>query len=307
MLISKYVQIFIMQIEKLFKAIMKNHLATHYRDFATSADLDAIARTVERGSRPVERIFWTVTCCWAAVAAVVLTGMVAQNYISGMPYDTGFNMDTQKGRVPFPDIIICTSTPWDVASVQKFNISADLLSYISHFLFPFGGFGGPPSNVTPPAEFLNLDKVYRSVLEKFNNNSLYLLGNITKTCSMTLEFCVFGISIRDFDCCRFFGPGEFMLGQKCFRTNHQLRFSVQEAGMINSIIFSLSTDANIFGGLNPFLLSQAAGLLSGQMSASVSDWKGHTFASRNRQCSLWLVSFCSPIPINSHRNYQQKK
>jgi hypothetical protein len=37
---------------------MRNPLRTHYEDFATSADLDGLARTVDAKSHWFERSFW---------------------------------------------------------------------------------------------------------------------------------------------------------------------------------------------------------------------------------------------------------
>jgi hypothetical protein len=39
-------------------AKMRNPLRTHYEEFATSADLDGIARTVDAKSHWMERSFW---------------------------------------------------------------------------------------------------------------------------------------------------------------------------------------------------------------------------------------------------------
>jgi hypothetical protein len=75
------------------------------------------------------------------VAAAILTGMVAINYTSGTSYNTGFNIDTETGLTAFPDLLVCTSSPWDLEQAETFNISANLLSYLTYFLFPFEGFG----------------------------------------------------------------------------------------------------------------------------------------------------------------------
>jgi subtilisin-like proprotein convertase family protein len=52
----------------------------------------------------------------------------------------------------------------------------------------------------------------------------------------------------------------------CFRTNRSLYFAVQEAGMINSIIFKLSIDGSALDGLNISLINPAAVLLSSQVA-----------------------------------------
>jgi hypothetical protein len=73
------------------------------------------------------------------------------------------------------------------------NISADILTYLTNYLFPFGGFG-PSSATEAPADFVSLDAEYTALLARqFDNNALRLLGNITKSCSQIVVRCVFGM------------------------------------------------------------------------------------------------------------------
>ncbi len=212
---------------------MKNLLGRHFMDFATSADLDGLARTVEVRTTWFERLFWTVAFGLAAVAALALTLMASHNYINGTPYDTGYNVDTVSGLVPFPDILLCTSAPWDLQKIRQHNISAGLVAYMSYFLFSFAGFGLEGASTAPP-EILSLDQDYIALLKrKFDNNALYLLGNVTKTCGQILRECIFGMSVMDDDCCRFFGPPEFMFGFMCFRSGQKLLYSVQGRGCLH--------------------------------------------------------------------------
>ncbi len=163
------------------------------------------------------------------------------------------------------------------------NISADILTYLTNFLFPFGGFG-PSSATEAPADFLSLDAEYTALLARqFDNNALRLLGNITKSCSQIVVRCVFGMFLKRNDCCRFFGGPEFVFGQVCYRSSAKLRFRVQETGMFNSMMVTMAMNGSGLEGLSPRLLNDGARLLAGQVSAAVAEKESHTFAVSPRQ------------------------
>jgi Amiloride-sensitive sodium channel len=257
-------------------------ISSHCKTFALTADLDGVARTVDSDTR-TERTFWTLTCCLAAIIAVYLTATVSLNYIGGASYDTSYSLEAEEeGLAKFPDILICTSAPWDLELAKKHGISSDLLSYITNFLFPIAGFGENGNHIITD-DFIALDKEYNRMLKKFDSNAIYLLRNITKTCGKILASCTFGTVFNPDDCCAFFGPPEFMLGRMCFRTNHSLYFAVQEAGMINSIIFELNVNGSALDGMNMSLINPAALLISGQMAVSLSDNRSHSTLSQSRQ------------------------
>jgi Amiloride-sensitive sodium channel len=273
---------------KLFLGLQKTAMPelktipSHCQNFALTVDLDGVARTVDSDTR-TERTFWTLTCCLAAAVAIFLTATVLLNYISGPSYDTSYRLD-EEGLAKFPDILLCTSAPWDLELVEKHGISSDLLSYVSNFLFPFAGFGENGIQIITD-DFIALDKEYNKLLPKFDNNTMYLLQNITKPCESILTNCVFGTVISYEDCCAFFGPSEFMLGNMCFRTTRSLYFAVQEAGMMNSIMFRLEVERRALDGLNVSLINPAARLLSSQMAIALSDNRSHTSLSQSRQVS----------------------
>jgi Amiloride-sensitive sodium channel len=257
-------------------------ISSHWKTFALAADLDGVARTVDSDTRTV-RTFWTLTCLLAAVVAIYLTATVSLNYIGGASYDTSYSLEAdEEGLAKFPDILICTSAPWDIELAETYGISSDLLSYITNFLFPIAGFTAGGSQVATD-DFVALDKEYNRMLKKFDSNAIYLLRNITKSCRKILTFCVFGTVFNPNDCCAFFGPPEFMLGRMCFRTNQSLYFAVQEAGMINSIMFQLNVNRKALDGMNMFLINPAAHLLSSQMAVSLLDNRSHTTLSQSRQ------------------------
>jgi Amiloride-sensitive sodium channel len=261
-------------------------IPSHCQNFALTVDLDGVAWAVDSDTR-TERTFWTLTCCLATVVAIFLTATVLVNYISGPSYDTSYRLD-EEGLAKFPDILLCTSAPWDIELVQKHGISADLLSYVSNFLFPFAGFGEYGIQVITD-DIIALDKEYNKLLTKFDNNAMSLLHNITKPCERVLTNCVFGTVFSTEDCCGFFNHPEFMLGNMCFRTTRSLFFAVQEAGMMNSMMFRLEVEGSPLDGLNVSLINPAARLFSSQMAIALSDNRSHTSLSQSRQVSLIKV------------------
>ena len=128
------------------------------------------------------------------------------------------------------------------------------------------------------AEIIALDKEYTALLSRqFNNNPLLLLGNITKSCNQIIQNCIFGINFQVIDCCQFFGPPEFVLGQMCYRSNSGMLFEVQEAGIFNSIALNIMMIGSGLDGLNTSIINKPALILNGQMSAAVAENKSHTY------------------------------
>jgi hypothetical protein len=238
-----------------------------------------------------ERTFWTLACCVAAIVAIFLTATVSINYIGGASYETSYSVeaDEDAGLVQFPDILFCTSAPWDLKRVKKHGIRPELLSYISNFLFPIAGFGMNESHVATDM-FLGLEREYQQMLTKFDNNALYLLHNITKTCHQILNFCVFGTVFTSYGCCAFFNSAEFILGRMCFRTNRNLYFAVQEAGMINSMVLQLNINGSGLDGLDMSLINPAVPLFSDQVALALTDNRSHTALSQSRQESTFCYS-----------------
>jgi len=226
-----------------------------------------------------------VTLACAFVTAAILSVIVLNNYVSSTSYDTSFNVDSSSGTglITFPDLLFCTSSPWDLAQIKKFNISADLLSYLTYFLFSFGGFG-IDSNTEATPEILALDQEYKVLMrQQFDNNALLLLGNVTKPCNQILLSCIFGAVLVLENCCKFFGAPEYVLGSMCYRTNSRMIFEVQEAGKYNSITLRMMNDKSMLAPLNGSLMNTPAMLFSGQVSAAVSDNRAHTYAVSSRQ------------------------
>jgi len=198
-------------------------------------------------------------------------------------YGTSYSLETKNGLVRFPDILVCTSSPWDMEKVQKLNISVELLAYLNNFLFPFGGFGKNESSVPGPI-FKTLDDKYKTLLEKFDRNALYLLKNISKTCEKLIKLCFFGIEYTTDQCCQFFSPPEFILSFMCIRTNWKFYLGVQEAGMMNSVLITVqlnNSEASFIS--NSSLISVKAGIVSGQVAVGVINSSSHTYLSLARQ------------------------
>jgi hypothetical protein len=68
-------------------------------------------------------------------------------------------------------------------------------------------------------------------LQKFYNNSIYLLNNITKDCSQTIDFCQLGTigKLNGTDCCaQLFSKSEYTQQYKCYHTGGMMNFTMFE-------------------------------------------------------------------------------
>ena len=97
-------------------------LKREYKDFARRADLDGINRTVESRSQ-VERLLWVSILLLSLAFSLYFTISFSTGYLSTSPFVTSFNThgmnEDGKGLVPFPDLLICTSSPWDIDKVGR--------------------------------------------------------------------------------------------------------------------------------------------------------------------------------------------
>ena len=96
-------------------------LKGEYEDFASRVDLDALARTVE-GKNQVEKLFWTATFAAALVLSIFYTVQFASGYLTAdITFVTSYDIVDMRleGSVAFPDILICTSAPWDMDKINR--------------------------------------------------------------------------------------------------------------------------------------------------------------------------------------------
>ena len=244
----------------------------HFEEFANSVDLDGISRTVE-SKKSIERLFWAFTLLIALAFSLYFTVNFITGYVNDSPFSTNFNVQAMNlegnGLVPFPDLLICTSSPWDMDKISMYNISMDLVSYMTGLLFPFIKWDDP----SRMAGLNDLEVQYNKLLNaKFDGNAMNLLKNITFTCERIIDFCFFGFNTfyPGPDCCqKFFKPSEFGFVFMCLRSNEKLAYTVQEAGILTSIMISIHVEDKSIANLNKGIINQAAALASGMTSFGV--------------------------------------
>ena len=214
-----------------------------YEEFASSVDLDGIVRTVE-SKNSVERLFWVLTILVSLILSLYFTYNFVTGYMSSSPFSTNYDITTMgeegNGLVPYPDLLICTSSPWDMDKIRDYNISMDLVSYMTKFLFPFmkstfEGIGLPTFNILE-------DKYNQLINKRFDGNAMNLLKNITFSCEKMIDFCLFGFNTyyTGQECCqKFFKPVEFGFVFMCLRSNEKLAYTVQEPGILTGVMIGL--------------------------------------------------------------------
>ena len=129
---------------------------------------------------------------------------------------------------------------YQLVSAHRFNISMNLVSYLTYYLFPFVTYGGVNPNLTTLATLNTLEGEYFKVVNTtFGGNTMSLLNNITFNCAQLIDFCMFGFNkiYSSMDCCdRFFRPAEFSFTYMCFRSNEKMAYSIREAGILSGVL-----------------------------------------------------------------------
>ena len=155
---------------------------------------------------------WASRQLWLLLilAAITLSGYfswsVSYSYLTETSFSVDYRIDhwnvSKDGLVPFPEFVLCLEAPWDIAKSKKENISIDLLSYMTNFIFPYAGFGSQNNYSKMP----DLEKEYLNTLNKNGWNLIELLNKVTVSCENIIEFCYFGLStkVNGIDCCYIF-------------------------------------------------------------------------------------------------------
>jgi hypothetical protein len=137
--------------------------------------------------------------------------------------------------------------------INQYNISMDLVSYMTGFLFPFMRY----DDVTQPTY---LEASYNTLLnQKFSGNAMQLLNSITLGCEDIIEFCLFGFNTfySGQDCCqKFFMPIEFGFVFSCLRSNEQLVYTATEPGILTGIMIGLRINDTVTRNLNKNILNR---------------------------------------------------
>ena len=197
-------------------------------------------------------------------------------------------------QVALPDIVLCDPGPWDFDKALALNISANLMSYIVHLLYP-------QKAGTSNWEFgdINeLDQEYLSLLKKFDNNPRLLLNNITKDCAQLLNFCQLGTNVvlSSEDCCSMmFSNVEYTLQYKCFSSAGQNSFFMRQASQAFGITIGVVQSNN-----NSLLNASIAGpwtLIMTGFAAAVTDKKSTLYFVAQKSLKLLQPNTYSVLSV----------
>jgi hypothetical protein len=239
-------------------------------------------------------VHWIVDCHhWAAkqlwilvvLAALALSGYyswaVSYSYLNTSSFSVDYSIDavnvSQAGLVPFPEVVFCLAAPWHVEKSKQINMSINLLSYMTNFLYPYGGFGMDESFKDSSLR-QELDIEYENLLKRTGFNAIQLLDQLTVSCEDILVFCFIGNRrhMGGKECCRllFTQSGYSTMG-KCFRSSSRLlNISLREPGFQSGLELKLTVPTKLVDILNPSILNLPASLSDGVYFAAT-DKKSH--------------------------------
>jgi hypothetical protein len=140
-----------------------------------------------------------------------------------------------------------------MTKLNMYNISMDLVSYMTGFLFPFQPYDHVP-------QLTYLDASYKQLLnQNFSGNATNLLENITLGCEDIIAFCMFGFNTfyPGPECCKtFFKPIKFGFVFACLRSNEQLVYTATEPGILTGIMIGLSINDTVTRNLNKGIINK---------------------------------------------------
>ena len=223
------------------------------------------------------------------------------DYMTGPGFSSEYNMvfDQQTGEsVKLADFLVCDISPWDVERAQRNGISVELLSYLTHLLFPFGG-NDPLFSEENKDKLADLEKKYQEVVAKYDNDVNALLDRVTRTCDETIIYCRMGMG-RDLtgkECCDMnFNSSVFTTEGKCFNTAGKMDYYMGEAVKPLGMFVGVHIGQDISGVLNPTQTPFSA-LSSRGITLVLSDPKDHPFISSVKRAYLLQPNTISSVAV----------
>jgi hypothetical protein len=195
--------------------------------------------------------------------------------------------------MPQPDLVICDPSPWDSDKAKSLNISMEQLSYIAQLLFPQS-----PVNNKSIYNSIDMDTDYQTLLEKFDNNPINLLNNVTKNCSQLIVYCQMGIreSYNGRRCCPIlFSNVEYTLLYKCYSSGGQRKYLIQEASQTDGITVSVQI-ASQKRPLNRSIAGDWAIFMTG-ISVAVSDKNSNLYHVSQNSLKLLEPDTYNALPV----------
>lgn len=180
------------------KVAKPSSFKARYKEFAESTSAHGFFWTVQTQC-PVRRTFWGLLLLVFLSLAAFSTVSVTRDYLLGpgfsseykLVYDTATKELDDSTSERMADFVVCDLSPWDSKKIADQDISIELLSYVAYLMFPFAK---NPGLFDSPALLASLEEEYSAVLQRYDNNVVSLLDNITRTCEDTVLWCKLGLN-----------------------------------------------------------------------------------------------------------------
>jgi hypothetical protein len=181
------------------------------------------------------RTVWLSLILTGGVLSVVFTVRICIRSFQPPFYSTDLSIvAANSDTAPAPDIVVCDPSPWDFDKAEKLNISLQQLSYTAQLLYPLFSVD---SRITANI-IKEMDDDHRRLLQRFDNNPINLLDNVTKSCSQVIVYCILPSKVV-YDgqkCCRLFFPNvEYTLTYKCYSSGGKLDYHMSENSQVSGI------------------------------------------------------------------------
>ncbi len=193
-----------------------------------------------------------------------------------------------------PDIVVCDPSPWDFDKAESLNISIQQLSYMSQLLYPL---------FSPGVEFIDdtlkeMDRDYQTLLQRFDNNPISLLNNVTKSCSHLIFYCILGTrgAFSGEKCCEFIFPNvEYTPMFKCYSSGGRLDYKMPETSQAYGITVyaRIAAETRYLVGTIPVDWSN---FLTG-ISAGVADAKANLYSESQTNLKLLEPDTYNVMPL----------
>lgn len=181
------------------------------------------------------RTVWLSLILTGGVLSVVFTVRICIRSFQPPFYSTDLSIvAANSDTAPAPDIVVCDPSPWDFDKAEKLNISLQQLSYTAQLLYPLFSVD---SRITANI-IKEMDDDHRRLLQRFDNNPINLLDNVTKSCSQVIVYCILpSKGVYDGQkCCRLFFPNvEYTLTYKCYSSGGKLVYHMSENSQVSGI------------------------------------------------------------------------
>ena len=225
-------------------------ITQNYTKFAKNVSAHGFNYTVG-GPFPRRVVASLTVVLFISVACYTIHGAFTDFY-NGPGFNSEYKLVYTPSSQPQPLAVfaICDISPWDFGKAERAGISAQVVSYLSFFIFPYQGSHEIFSNETKSKQKLDeMESEYGVLAEKYGSVT-GLLNAVTRSCEDTVFYCRLGLG-RDLDgrqCCdENFSEAVYTTEGKCYSTAGKMAYkqahAVKPSGMI--IGLALAPEAEV--------------------------------------------------------------